>query len=88
MHMRKQRCRSAAQFVSDLFRNPEDRFSHDEAHLMVMYAFTLQELEEFCFQFALNHMTAVTQTKAFSDLDPGILKDFIRKAGQAGAFRY
>lgn len=33
-------------------------------------------------------MTAVTQTKAFSDLDPTVLKEFIRKAGQAGAFRY
>lgn len=50
--------------------------------------FEAKELEEFCFRFALNHMTAVTQTKAFSDLDPAILKEFIRKAGQAGAFRY
>ena len=55
---------------------------------LLQYAFSFQELEEFCFRFALNHMTAVTQTKAFSDLDPAILKEFIRKAGQAGAFRY
>ncbi|WAR10568.1 RCBT1-like protein [Mya arenaria] len=47
-----------------------------------------KELEDFCFRFALNHMTAVTQTRAFEELDETTLKEFIRKAGQAGAFRY
>ncbi|KAH3708324.1 RCC1 and BTB domain-containing protein 1-like isoform X2 [Dreissena polymorpha] len=47
-----------------------------------------KELEDFCFRFSLNHMTAVTQTCAFEELDESILKEFIRKAGQAGAFRY
>ena len=38
-----------------------------------------QELEEFCFKFSLNHMTAVTQTEAFAKLDEGTVKDFITK---------
>ena len=38
-----------------------------------------QELEEFCFKFSLNHMTAVTQTEAFVKLDEGTVKDFITK---------
>ena len=46
-----------------------------------------QQLEEFCFRFALNHMTAVTQTEAFHELDDQVLKDFIVKASLAGAFK-
>ena len=38
-----------------------------------------QELEDFCFKFSLNHMTAVTQTEAFAKLDEGTVKDFITK---------
>jgi hypothetical protein len=38
-----------------------------------------KELEDFCFKFSLNHMTAVTQTEAFSKLDEGTVKDFIMK---------
>ncbi|XP_005095208.2 RCC1 and BTB domain-containing protein 1 [Aplysia californica] len=49
--------------------------------------FGAQQLEEFCFRFCLAHMTAVTQTEAFIDLDEAVVKDFIRKAGQSGAFR-
>ena len=31
-------CSCAARFVSDLVRNPEDRFSHNEAHIIrLMY---------------------------------------------------
>jgi hypothetical protein len=33
-------------------------------------------------------MTAVTQTISFQDLDESILKSFIKKAAQAGAFKY
>ena len=33
-------------------------------------------------------MTAVTQTDAFQKLDESILKDFILKASQWGAFKY
>ena len=46
-----------------------------------------EELEEFCFRFSMNHMTAVTQTEAFSKLDEGTLKDFIIKAALHGAFK-
>ncbi|KAL5005406.1 hypothetical protein ScPMuIL_018862 [Solemya velum] len=50
--------------------------------------FEARELEDFCFKFALNHMTAVTQTEAFSHLDESVLKEFIRKAALAGVFKY
>ena len=46
-----------------------------------------KDLEDFCFRFSLNHMTAVTQTEAFSGLDERILKDFITKAALHGAFK-
>jgi len=46
-----------------------------------------QELEEFCFKFALNHMTDVTQTENFAKLDENTVKTFIIKAAKAGAFR-
>ncbi|XP_074657559.1 RCC1 and BTB domain-containing protein 1-like [Tubulanus polymorphus] len=47
-----------------------------------------KDLEEFCFRFALNHMTAVTQTDAFANLDELCMKNFIMKAAQNGAFKY
>ena len=47
----------------------------------------LRELEDFCFRFCLNHMTAVTQTEAFGLLDEDVLKDFIKKAALNNAFR-
>ncbi|XP_071085052.1 RCC1 and BTB domain-containing protein 1-like isoform X1 [Haliotis cracherodii] len=50
--------------------------------------FEAKVLEEFCFRFALNHMTAVTQTEAFTKLDECVVKEFIRKAALAGAFKY
>ncbi|KAJ8310354.1 hypothetical protein KUTeg_012219 [Tegillarca granosa] len=50
--------------------------------------FEAKELEDFCFRFALNHMTAVTQTEAFTHLDESIIKEFIRKAALAGAFKF
>lgn len=46
------------------------------------------DLEEFCFKFCINHLTAVTQTKAFNHLDEGTVKEFIKKAGKYGAFKY
>ncbi len=46
-----------------------------------------RDLEEFCFRFCLNHMTAVTQTEAFAKLDESTVKDFITKAAKNGAFR-
>lgn len=58
----------------------------------VLYAaaikFEAKELEEFCFRFAVNHLTAVAQTEAFYQLDEGTVKHFICKAAQRGAFKY
>ncbi|KAL0104985.1 hypothetical protein PUN28_016549 [Cardiocondyla obscurior] len=49
--------------------------------------YNAEELEEFCFKFALNHMTAVTQTENFAKLDENTVKTFIIKAGKAGVFK-
>ncbi|KAG8452336.1 hypothetical protein GDO86_004226 [Hymenochirus boettgeri] len=46
-----------------------------------------QDLEEFCFRFCINHMTIVTQTEAFAEMDSDLLKNFISKASKAGAFK-
>lgn len=45
------------------------------------------DLEEFCFRFSLNHLTAVTQTEAFKQLDGETIKEFVIKAGANGAFK-
>lgn len=49
--------------------------------------FHAKELEEFCFRFSLNHMTAVVQSKGFASLDETTVKNFIFKAAKAGAFK-
>lgn len=49
--------------------------------------YNAQELEEFCFKFALNHMTAVIQTPNFAKLDDITVKAFIIKAAKSGAFK-
>ncbi|XP_043461516.1 RCC1 and BTB domain-containing protein 1-like isoform X1 [Leptopilina heterotoma] len=49
--------------------------------------YNAKELEDFCFKFALNHMTAVVQTPQFSKLDEATVKTFIIKAAQAAAFK-
>ncbi|KAM3935649.1 RCC1 and BTB domain-containing protein 2 isoform 1-T1 [Leptodactylus fuscus] len=46
-----------------------------------------QDLEDFCFRFCINHMTMVTQTDAFANMDNDLLKIFINKASKAGAFK-
>ncbi|KAI5099056.1 RCC1 and BTB domain-containing protein 2 isoform X1 [Silurus meridionalis] len=46
-----------------------------------------RDLEEFCFKFCVNHLTAVTQTHAFADMDHDLLKNFISKASRYGAFK-
>ncbi|XP_037533816.1 RCC1 and BTB domain-containing protein 2 [Nematolebias whitei] len=46
-----------------------------------------KDLEEFCFKFCVNHLTAVTQTQAFADMDHDLLKNFISKASRYGAFK-
>ncbi|XP_072035164.1 RCC1 and BTB domain-containing protein 1-like [Amphiura filiformis] len=47
-----------------------------------------EDLEDFCFKFAVNHMTAVVQTEAFQKLDDVYVKGFLTKAAQWGAFKY
>lgn len=49
--------------------------------------YNAKTLEEFCFRFAMNHLTAVTQTEAFKELDGDTVKMFIIKAGSSGAFK-
>ncbi|XP_077578799.1 RCC1 and BTB domain-containing protein 2 isoform X2 [Stigmatopora nigra] len=45
------------------------------------------DLEEFCFKYCVNHLTSVTQTQAFREMDHELLKNFISKASRHGAFR-
>ncbi|XP_070539081.1 RCC1 and BTB domain-containing protein 1-like [Ptychodera flava] len=47
-----------------------------------------KELEDFCFEFKVKHLTAVAHTEAFSKLDENTLKNFITKAASCGAFRH
>ena len=60
-------------------------------NVAVRYSTAIQydasELEEFCFRFCLNHMTAITQTEAFLQLDESTIKTFIAKAAAHGAFK-
>ncbi|GAB1867664.1 RCC1 and BTB domain-containing protein 1-like isoform X1 [Camponotus japonicus] len=47
-----------------------------------------KDLEEFCFEFALCHMTEVVQSETFAELNKNmILFDFMIKAAKAGAYK-
>lgn len=46
-----------------------------------------EDLEEFCFKFCVNHLTEVTQTAGFWQIDGSLLKEFISKASKCGAFK-
>ncbi|XP_028249007.1 RCC1 and BTB domain-containing protein 1-like isoform X2 [Parambassis ranga] len=46
-----------------------------------------EELEDFCFKFCVNHLTEVTQTFAYWQIDGNLLKDFIGRASRYGAFK-
>ncbi|XP_030635910.1 RCC1 and BTB domain-containing protein 1 isoform X1 [Chanos chanos] len=46
-----------------------------------------EDLEEFCFKFCVNHLTEVTQTTAFWQIDGNMLKEFICRASRCGAFK-
>ncbi|XP_072300864.1 RCC1 and BTB domain-containing protein 1-like isoform X2 [Eucyclogobius newberryi] len=46
-----------------------------------------EDLEAFCFKFCVNHLTEVTQTEAFWQIDGGLLKDFICRVSRCGAFK-
>ncbi|XP_077435259.1 RCC1 and BTB domain-containing protein 1 isoform X2 [Vanacampus margaritifer] len=47
-----------------------------------------EDLEDFCFKFCVNHLTKVTQTDAFCQMDGDLLKAFICRASRCGAFKY
>ena len=47
----------------------------------------VEDLEEFCFKFCVNHLTEVTQTAAFWQIDGHMLKEFISRASRCGAFK-
>lgn len=57
------------------------------ALLSAAVKYEAQDLEEFCFRFCINHLTMVTQTQAFADMDSELLKNFISKASKVGAFK-
>ncbi|MEE6472259.1 hypothetical protein FKM82_009552 [Ascaphus truei] len=61
----------------------------DNAFLLLSAAvkYEAEDLEEFCFKFCVNHLTDVTQTSAFWQMDGLLLKDFILKAGKNGGFK-
>ncbi|KAM9333946.1 RCC1 and BTB domain-containing protein 1 isoform 3-T3 [Symphorus nematophorus] len=46
-----------------------------------------EDLEVFCFRFCVNHLTQVTQTGAFWQVDGVMLKEFISRASRCGAFK-
>ncbi|KAM9484538.1 RCC1 and BTB domain-containing protein 1-like isoform 11-T12 [Salvelinus alpinus] len=46
-----------------------------------------EDLEEFCFKFCVNHLTEVTQTAAFWQIEGNLLKEFICRASRCGAFK-
>ena len=66
----------------------EDHLSKMKQHETICaLSFVIQDLEEFCFKFCVNHLTEVTQTAAFWQIDGNMLKDFICRASRYGAFK-
>ncbi|XP_071400405.1 RCC1 and BTB domain-containing protein 1-like isoform X2 [Centroberyx affinis] len=57
------------------------------ALLSAAVRYDAEDLEEFCFRFCVNHLTQVTQTGAFWQVDGGMLKEFISRASRCGAFK-
>ncbi|XP_043846493.1 RCC1 and BTB domain-containing protein 2 isoform X1 [Dromiciops gliroides] len=57
------------------------------ALLSAAVKYEAQDLEEFCFRFCINHLTVVTQTSGFAEMDHDLLKSFISKASRVGAFK-
>nr|KAF6428368.1 RCC1 and BTB domain containing protein 2 [Rousettus aegyptiacus] len=57
------------------------------AMLSAAVKYDAQDLEEFCFRFCINHLTVVTQTSGFAEMDHDLLKNFISKASRVGAFK-
>ncbi|XP_076633723.1 RCC1 and BTB domain-containing protein 1-like isoform X2 [Colletes latitarsis] len=50
-------------------------------------AYNVKELEEYCFEFALKHMSAVIETRNFAELDESTRKHFITEAARMGTFK-
>ncbi|XP_008114523.1 RCC1 and BTB domain-containing protein 2 isoform X2 [Anolis carolinensis] len=63
--------------------------SEDNAIALLSAAvkYEAKELEEFCFRFCINHLTVVTQSPGFAEMDHDLLKNFISKASRVGAFK-
>ncbi|KAM8974895.1 RCC1 and BTB domain-containing protein 1 [Pelodytes ibericus] len=61
----------------------------DNAFLLLSAAvrYEAEDLEEFCFKFCVNHLSGVTQTNSFWQMDGTLLKEFIIKAGRNGGFK-
>ncbi|XP_077014348.1 RCC1 and BTB domain-containing protein 2 isoform X2 [Tamandua tetradactyla] len=57
------------------------------ALLSAAVKYDAQDLEEFCFRFCINHLTVVTQSSGFAEMDHDLLKNFISKASRVGAFK-
>ncbi|KAG5833215.1 hypothetical protein ANANG_G00273540 [Anguilla anguilla] len=57
------------------------------ALLSAAVRYDAEDLEEFCFKFCVNHLTEVTQTAAFWQIDGNMLKEFICRASRCGAFK-
>ncbi|XP_017205802.1 RCC1 and BTB domain-containing protein 2 isoform X2 [Oryctolagus cuniculus] len=57
------------------------------ALLSAAVKYDAQDLEDFCFRFCINHLTVVTQTSGFAEMDHDLLKNFISKASRVGAFK-
>ncbi|PAA46928.1 hypothetical protein BOX15_Mlig003223g3, partial [Macrostomum lignano] len=62
----------------------------DNAMMLYLAAvkFSASELQKFCFEFAIHHLTRVVSTEAFDELDEATLRSFLRQAAAAGAFKY
>lgn len=54
------------------------------SHVICLF---FKDLEVFCFRFCVNHLTQVTQTGAFWQVDGAMLKEFICRASRCGAFK-
>lgn len=45
-------------------------------------------MEEFCFKYAINNLTAVVKTEGYAELSEKMQLDFIIKAADAQAFKH
>lgn len=50
-------------------------------------AYVLQDLEDYCLQYCLNHTSDVIQTDNFQALTLDVMRRFITEAAKRGAFK-